>query len=372
MTDQRFYPKKIYVTKDSLGHSLTHRILTKLAHIPAETVSDSLSVLEELKLKKDPLGEGKKILLITEQKGGFVKPCPCTSHYLGCNYFIVNTELNCPLDCTYCILQLYLSESLITVHSNTEELWDQLDHFLETNRHRALRLGSGELGDSLALDHITERSKDFLTYFRDRSRNHAFFELKTKTVNIDNILESPLAENVIIAWSLNSEKMARQEEKGAPPIRERLAAAYAVAKRGFKVAFHFDPIIRYPGWEDGYAEVIDALFTKIDQDQVAWISLGSLRYPPHLKDIIRKRFPETRITDEELVRGRDGKLRYFKPLRLQMYRTIAGRIRHITKDRVRLYFCMESGEIWRKVLGKKPKGKEEIEYDLSLPFGYVR
>jgi len=351
-----------------LSYPLTDRILSNLAHIASEIVPDSTALLEAIGRATDPIGEGKKILCITKQKGGFIKPCPCTSHYLGCNYFIVNADLNCPLDCTYCILQLYLSDSLITVHANTEDLWEQLDRFLRMNRGRGLRMGTGELGDSLALDHITGRSRDFIAYFRKRSSDQVFFELKTKTVNIENLMESPLSDRIIIAWSLNSEQMARQEEIGAPTVRKRIEAAREVVRKGFRVAFHFDPVIRYAGWEMGYEEIIDTLFTSIPADRIAWISLGSLRFPPHLKAIIRKRFPRSRITDEELVRGEDGKLRYFKPLRLKMYRHIASCIKRAVRNRVRLYFCMESGEMWRKVLLKEPKGKEEIENYLSLPF----
>jgi spore photoproduct lyase len=209
-----------------------------------------------------------------------------------------------------------------------------------------------------------------MDYFR--SKPTALFELKTKTVNIDHILSAPSAENIVIAWSLNSEQIAKTEEKGAPSVKERLAAAQAVSKRGFPVAFHFDPLILYPGWEDGYEAVIDDLFTAINADRIAWISLGSLRFPPALKDIIQRRFPDSRIVYEELIRGEDGKLRYFKPLRLQLYSTVVDHIHRRAGDRVPLYFCMESGEMWRKVLNKEIKGKEMIENYLSLPFRYSR
>jgi spore photoproduct lyase len=84
--------------------------------------------------------------------------------------------------------------------------------------------------------------------------------------------------------------------------------------------------------------------------------------------MIKTRFPDSRIVYEELVRGEDGKLRYFKPLRLQLYRTVADQIQSRGGHSIPLYFCMESGEIWRKVLKKEPKGKEAIEHYLSLPF----
>ena len=86
------------------------------------------------------------------------------------------------------------------------------------------------------------------------------------------------------------------------------------------------------------------------------------------KGMIKKRSPDSRIVYEELIRGEDGKLRYFKPLRLHLYRMIVDQIQIRVGDRVPLYFCMESKEIWRKMLGKKPKGREMIESYLSLPF----
>jgi len=370
MTETRYFPDKIFVDEQSLAFSLTERVLKKLAHIPVEIVPNSDDVIAHFKKARDPLGEGKKHMLITRQKGDFVKSCPCTPAYLGCNYFIINADINCPLDCSYCILQLYLSNPLITVHANTGDLWRQLDDFLDEKHNRFLRIGTGELGDSLVLDHITARSTEMIDYFR--SRPSALFELKTKTLNVDNILSARPSDNTVIAWSLNAEKIAQKEEKGAPTVMDRIEAARVVAERGFSVAFHFDPLILYPGWEKGYEAVIDALFTAINTDRIAWISLGSLRFPLALKDIIRKRFPSSRIIYEELIRGEDGKLRYFKPLRLHLYKSVVDWIQARSGGRVPLYFCMESGEIWKKVLKKEPKGKEAIENYLSLPFGFGR
>ncbi len=366
MNKKEYFPKKIFIEKDSLDYPLTRKIIKNTQGIPSEIIESHQDLIEEIKLSEDPEKEGKKYLLITQQKGEFVKSCPCTPNYIGCNYFIINLDINCPLDCSYCILQHYLSNPMITVHVNTKDLWEQLDTFLYRNRKHILRIGTGELGDSLALDHITEHSKDLIYYFR--GRKNAIFELKTKTVNIKNILEIEPADNIVIAWSLNSNKIACEEEKNAPSVKDRIEAARQVEKRGYRVAFHFDPIIRYPGWEEGYAEVINELFGRINPLKIAWISLGSLRFPPDLKTIIKERFPETRIIYDEFIRGKDGKFRYFKAIRFQLYRKIVSLINRNGGGRVPLYFCMESGELWEKLLMIKPKGKEEVEKYLSLPF----
>ena len=274
------------------------------------------------------------------------------------------------MDCSYCILQHYLSNPFITVHVNRQDLWNRLDEFLQKHKNKRLRLGTGELGDSLALDHLTGNSLELISYFR--SKTHVLFELKTKTVNIENILSVKPADNIIISWSLNSERIAQTEEKGAPTIHHRIEAAQMLAKRGFRVGFHFDPIILHPGWEEGYAETISSLFTSIDPSRIAWISLGSLRFPPHLKPIIQKRFPKSRIIYEEMIRGKDGKYRYFKPIRMDMYKNIVNLIWKNGGKKVPLYFCMENKEIWESGLKKKPRDKDDVEKTISLPLGMCR
>ena len=98
-----------------------------------------------------------------------------------------------------------------------------------------------------------------------------------------------------------------------------------VRKKGYPLGFHFDPIIFHEGWEKGYQEDRSFLFsTQIDPKRVVWISLGGFRYPPQLKGIARERFPKTRIFLGELFPGKDGKFRYFKEIRVEMYRKMVG------------------------------------------------
>jgi spore photoproduct lyase len=365
MSKSEYFPQKVYVEKGSFDFPLTQRILKNVGSVPREVIGDPQEVLEDIKVSKDVIGAGKKYLLIARQKGEFVKPCPCTPGYLGCNYFILNLDLNCPLDCSYCILQHYLTNPLITVHVNLDDLWRQLDIFLKRAGQRTIRLGTGELGDSLALDHLTGNSIDLVSYFRKKRK--AIFELKTKTVNIINILKIDPAPNIVIAWSLNSARIASEEEKGAPSVEERIDAARRVSERGFRTGFHFDPIIRHPDWEDGYREVIKKLLKSVDPTGIAWISLGTFRFPPCLKAIIEERFPSTKIVYDEFIKGKDGKLRYFRPLRLELYKKILGFIREAGGKGIPLYFCMESEDVWREAMGWIPRGKKNLEKYLSSP-----
>ena len=358
-----FRPSTVFLEKGAEDTPMARRVLGNCPDIPRLTVSGRREVEERLAGGADPVGEGKQVLFLSRHKGAFVKPCPCTARYIGCSYFIINSVLNCPLDCTYCILQLYLGGGPLTVFYNLGRLWTEIDRLLAKTRGRPVRIGTGELSDSLALDHLTGASGELVSFFRQRPG--AILELKTKTADIEGLLRLRPAENVVVSWSLNPDAVVDQDETGAPAVGARLEAAAEAARRGFPVGFHFDPLILFRGWEDGYGRLIQLLFQSVPARRIRWLSLGSLRFPAALKGIIEARFPESRLVHAELVPGRDGKLRYFKPLRLELYRKIVEMIRDGGGAGIPLYFCMEDSEVWERVLKWRPRRKAEVELSLS-------
>ena len=124
-------------------------------------------------------------------------------------------------------------------------------------------------------------------------------------------------------------------------LEERLAAAKRCVASGYKVGFHFDPIIYFSGWQDEYGRLIESLFAEINPRDIAWISLGTLRFRPELKTVIENRFPENKILDEELLLGYDNKLRYSDKMRYGVYSYMISAIRGHSKD-IELYLCMEN------------------------------
>ena len=99
------------------------------------------------------------------------------------------------------------------------------------------------------------------------------FEFKTKSDNIDSLLQNKAAKNVVIAWSLNPQEVIDQNEFYSASLIKRLKAAKKCAEAGYKVAFHYDPIIYYSGWEQAYSEVIEKMFKYVKTSQISWISM---------------------------------------------------------------------------------------------------
>jgi|LQYC01.1.fsa_nt_gi hypothetical protein len=350
-----FKPQKIFIHPAVLNDQITQGIVEKLPEIPVEVRARPRIETEE---GTDPVEAGKRIWFLTFSPGQLVKECPASPGQLCCRYRVINIITNCPIDCSYCILQGYLNNPFITINVNLEDIKGQVTERLRSDPQHIFRIGTGELSDSLALEEYTGFSFLLASFFL--SRKNGFFEIKTKSHHIEELLKLDPQAKVGISWSVNPEDIIQQEEKGASTLALRLKAAARCMERGYLIGFHFDPMIFYPEWEEKYHAVVRAIYASLKPDRIMWISLGGFRYPRFLKPIIRERFPQSKILCGELLPGPDGKFRYLKTLRVEMYRKIVGWIRAYDPKQF-IYLCMESPEVWDKVFGFHPTNRNELD-----------
>ncbi len=317
--------------------------------VPCKIVDNMLPVFEALADSEDPIQKGKRVLVLKGNKGAFIKDCPGTRDYTCCGYQILHIGSFCTMDCSYCILQSYFHPPVLQYFVNHAELFDELDTFFSLNS--ISRVGTGEFTDSLIWEKWTDLTPKLVHRFAGQRR--AVLELKTKTVAIDVLRSLKHRRKTIVSWSLNTNAVMQSEERHTTPLLARLAAAKRCESWGYPLAFHFDPIILYEGCEKDYQEVIHQLFAHVSPENIVWISLGTFRFMPSLKKIIQKRFPRSKIVYGEFIPGLDGKMRYFKPLRIRIYQKIVSWIRQAAPN-TRIYFCMEDDEVWQKTMGYLP------------------
>ena len=279
-----FHPEKLVIEKEVAGSPLVKRILAGLPKASVQWVD---------RLDEDNEAEEREALEIVKFRGRFVKPCPGTNSYNCCGYQILNFAIQCSLGCTYCILQAYFPNSNLRLFANTNEMMQELTEHLSNSPKPVHRIGTGEFTDSLLLDPWTRMSETLVPFFARQS--NAVLELKTKTTNVDLLRSLEHGGHTIVAWSLNPSEVIAQDESGAATLEARVAAARRCQEWGYRLAFHFDPLLAYPEWRSGYEKVVDHLFSRVDPKAVAWISLGTLRFMPSLKAIIRARYPMSKI-----------------------------------------------------------------------------
>lgn len=349
----------IYINQNAVHEPLTERVRKNAEGIPVQIINDTHAA--SLFSRFSP-GEGKRILYLKAYQGEMVKPCPATaSPYLCCRYTVMHQVAQCPMDCVYCILQSYLDSPVVTVHANVQAAFDGVDRLLSEQPERLFRFGTGELGDSLALDEITGLSESTGKFFS--TKRNVVIEFKTKTDRIERMIGRQF-KNTIVSWSLNPQTVVNENEFSTASLSARLEAARRCQEAGYKVGFHFDPILYFNGWEKSYQEVVRQIFLKVDGSRIAWISLGTLRFPPPLKEIIQKRFPENGMVHEEMIRGLDGKMRYPRPRRIELTRFIYDLIKEKQPD-LFVYFCMEHPSVWDAVTGGHPVSNAELDFQFA-------
>ena len=361
-----YQPEVIFLEEGAETYPLAQKVLSLLPNIPRQSFQDMTTLTEQMRASSyDVFGQGKKILALSRFKGDFLKKCPGISPgMVCCNYYVVNLAKNCIYDCSYCFLQDFLGNNPMQVaYVNVEDLLGELEQVFTQYPDRNFRVGTGELTDSLALDSIVPYTASLLPFFNRQS--NAVLELKTKSDQIENLINHSDPTNVIVSWSLNPQTIIDLEEKGTPGLTQRLEAARACLEKGYRIGFHFDPIIIIPGWEEAYRQLVEILCDTLPIEKIEWVSLGSFRYRPSLKTIIKSRHPDTRLFTSEHLPSKDGKFRYLRPLRNQAYETIRGYLKS-RSDALSIYLCMETQEIWEGVTGKTPRSDEKLDQFFDL------
>jgi len=258
-----------------------------------------------------------KLKRIEKVKRPVVRDCPCVAGHISCGYIVISHILGCPYNCSYCFLKTFYGKDEVVIYDNNDDIIAQVSEYMKQAK-RPLRISTGQYSDSLALDRETGLAKRLIELFAQQGDH--ILELKTKSAEVEHLLDLDHKGKTVFAWSVNPEEICKREELLAISCEERIEAAKKCVAAGYPVAFHFDPIFHYEGWEQDYNNVIGQIFAAIKAKNIAWISLGALRYK---------------------------KERYSESVRIEIFSKMQELIRSHSKD-VYIYLCMESEEVWQK------------------------
>lgn len=338
----RFQPARLYIERDVENHPTTLAIRRRLGHLPVHLIeSHQDQGFSGLPYNRRFKAE-KSGLILAYKKGDLVKEVQRDLFRETPNEYYIIHSMGCPFDCQYCFLYDYLQHQIPTVFVNLDEIVDAVRATLESRPGERLIFHAGEFSDALAFDHITDLSRPLVELFA--AYDHATLELRTKSDNVNNLLGLNHKGRTVVSWTFSPQRVVQRMEYHTASAQARIEAARACQQAGYPVALRLDPMVRYPGWEDDYRKLVAHLGARLDPTGIVDCQLGVFRYTPGLGKIIRERFPKSWLRLEESVPSRDGKYRYFKLLRLEMYRKIIGWLRRAFPG-LRIELCMESPEV---------------------------
>ena len=333
--------ENLYIDRAVADNDLVKKIQSKVSYVNLEMVEG----------ERHP-GNG---LLLTRNRGQFVKPCPGQKGSVCCGYWVVEWGLGCPFACEYCIIQNYTGAGDITLFVNWEDCHREIIELRE-RFPGPIRLGTGQFGDPLALEEIYPLNARIIEWTSEFQNFN--LEIKTKSDFIEPILSAKSAHHLTLAFSLNPQKLVEKLEHGAASLSARLdAAKKAATQTGCALAFHFDPVIPCEDWQNEYAQVFEAMHEKLHGLKINWISMGTFRFPAGFQEQVEKYHPDSEILTEEFYPSADGKVRYFRPFREQIYNFVMPRLKGLFPETA-VYICMETASVWERLLKQEFLSKD--------------
>ena len=363
-------PKEIIIHEEIKNDPVTVDILKKCSNVPVKyvnnlktkTIVDASPILKNTENKPMlvKILAGKQVLFIAPAKTA-VDKFTMPDDRLMCPHFdrLKFASNGCYYKCDWCYLKLTYRAVFpyITVRAEYLKIEKQIQKRLNKSTEPVI-FNSGELADSLSLEHLTGAAQHFIPWFANQPNGYLF--MLTKSDNVDDILNLNHNGRTIIAWSLNHPKISETFEIGAPSFERRLNAAEKVQRAGYPLRIRLDPIVPYQGWDKDYAETIKRIFDKVNPER---ITLGTLRFEDgffnmrdsmfttglttgnFLRDTVQKMkpmFEPKQIKGEK--RPKVGKYSFTEDERTEIFNIVIKEIQKHSGCKIAL--CKESDTVW--------------------------
>lgn len=355
-----FHPDLIFIERRARDYPMAQEILARLSGLPVREI-DSYQTMaaRELGINRRIAAE-KRSLILAVKDGELVKQVERDLFRPTPNEYYIIHSLGCPFDCEYCFLYDYLEHQRPTIFVNLPDVLCRAAEIIAASREHiqsedetasptspALFFHAGEFSDALAYDHLTNLSQPLVEFFA--GKKHARLEMRTKSDYVENLIGLSHNGQTVVSWTFNPQDIAGRVEHQTANLEERIRAAQRVQAADYWVGLRFDPIVWYPDWQAGYREMVEKIFAALNPKKISDISLGMFRATPGLRRVIQHRVRQSWLLVGELVQCEDKKYRYFKPIRLEMYRAILGWIREHAPE-IKVELCMEAPEVETRVM----------------------
>ena len=303
---------------------------------------------------------GKKVLYVAPAPDDTVDEFTIPDDRMICPHFtrLKLASNGCFFRCDWCYLKLTYRAQFpyITVRANYPKIFSQIVRRTETSRTPVI-FNTGELADSLALEHLTGAARAFIP--RVANLVHTWLFMLTKTSRVNQILNLHHRGRTILTWSINAPKVSRKFEIGAPSFKKRLTAARRVQEAGYPLRLRLDPIVPINGWKKAYKETIHEIFDNVSPER---ITLGTLRFEegffnirnsifttgkdlPQYLDKMKPMFPPKIFPGSD--RPKVGKYSFSERERIRIFDYVINEIqKHSNCD---IALCKESAPVWNEL-----------------------
>ncbi len=225
------------------------RINLNLSKTKVIEIDDYVSYFHNLKDKNG--------IFFANKKGEFLRKTPNNYTPSGSYGYSILNAYNCIYNCSYCFLKGYFRSFNPVIFLNYEDYFSAIKRIVQEDKTRPLYFYSGTFSDSLAFEGFSNFNEKLIDFFKELADKDVFLELRTKSDNINFLLEIEPCRNVIAAFSLNPQTVIDKYEHLTPSLKKRMEAIELLDNAGYKIGVRIDPVFieRLHDYEKLLAEV---------------------------------------------------------------------------------------------------------------------
>lgn len=295
-----FVPKRIIIEKEALNDVMTRQILEKFKSQKGVEIIE----LSGNRLKQHIPGEdlyqqyreGKRTLVVGHKKSLTFQSCKPSAHYQ------LPLVSGCMGQCEYCYLNTQLGDKpFIKVHTNVTAILERAQKYIDERLPEITLFEGAATSDPIPVEPYTHGLEKTINFFGENEK--ARFRFVTKYDDVDTLLHLDHKGHTEIRFSINTDTVISEYEKGTASWDKRIEASRKVAAAGYPIGFLIAPVFIYPNWQEEYRKLLLALKEKLPSglNQPVTFEVISHRYTTKAKNRIGQIFPETTLpmNDEE-------------------------------------------------------------------------
>jgi spore photoproduct lyase len=295
-----FIPKRILFEKDALDYEMGKRIYQYFIREKEIEIIE----LRGNRIKENIPGDnlydlyraGKKTLVIGVKKGGSFQSCKPSAHYQ------LPLMSGCIGQCQYCYLNTNLGDKpYMRVNVNIDEILAAAQDYIQERLPEITIFEGSATSDPVPVEPYSHSLKQTIEYFSHNELGR--FRFVSKFIDVDSLLDISHNNHTEIRFTLNTNKVIHDYERGTPSMEKRIEAARKVIAAGYPMGFILAPVFLYEDWKEDYLNLLirlkEALPDKIEHPLT--FEVISHRYTTRAKNVITEVFPDHQLpmNDEE-------------------------------------------------------------------------
>lgn len=286
-----FKPAKVIFDEKSLEYPLGKRLLSYFNEQDTEVIVNKGGrfVGKKAETPIENFVSSKSSLVIGVRKITEFQSCKPSANYQ------LPLVSGCSGMCEYCYLNTQLGKRPYTkIYVNVDEILGKALKYINERKPKSTTFEGAATSDPIPTEEYTGAMKTAIEFFG--SNEYSYFRFVTKFSNVDSLIGAKHNGRTTIRFSLNTDKIINQFERGTDKFIKRIEAAKKLYNDGYKVGFIIAPVFIYDNWMEDYEKLIKKIgeeFRNIDRK--IEIEIISHRYTERAKNQILSVYPESKL-----------------------------------------------------------------------------